>query len=194
MSTTTATTRRADGQELPAAGTYHLDPTHSHVGFAVRHLGVSKVRGQFGEVEATVEIGDDPSSSSVAVTIAAASVDTGEDQRDGHLRSGDFFDVETHPTIDFRSTGVTAVDDDGRFVVDGELTIKGETRPVPLQATFDGALVDPWGNARFGYSATAEIDREDFGLTWNQVLETGGLLVGKKIRIEIEGEAVRAAD
>ena len=126
------------------------------------------------------------------MTIQAASIDTRDEGRDGHLRSPDFFDVEQHPTLTYRSTGVAPAGK-GRWNVEGELTVKGVTRPVPLEVTFEGAARDPWGGERIGFTASAELDREAFGLTWNQALETGGVLVGKTVKIEIEAEAVRQA-
>lgn len=189
MSDTTLT-RTVDGTAVPEVATYQLDASHSHVGFKVRHLMVSKVRGVFHDVAGTVVIGENPRDSSLEVTIGVASVDTGDEQRDGHLRSADFFDAESFPTLTYRSTGVTPAGR-GRYAVDGELTIKGVTRPVPLEIAFDGAAGDPWGGTRIGFSGTAGLDREDFGLTWNQALETGGVLVGKTVEIEIEAEAVK---
>jgi polyisoprenoid-binding protein YceI len=191
--TTTETnpvTRTVDGVEIPAAGTFALDASHSHVGFSVRHVMVSKTKGRFAEVEGTVVIAEQPTDSSVEVTIQAASVDTRDEARDGHLRSPDFLDVDAHPTLTYRSTAVRAAGK-GRWAVDGELTVKGVTRQVPLEVTFEGGARDPWGGERIGFTATAELDREEFGLTWNQVLETGGVLVGKTVKIEIEAEAVR---
>lgn len=151
---------------------------------------VSKVRGVFHDVAGTVVIADDPGESSVEVTIQVASIDTGDEQRDGHLKSADFFDAESFPTLTYRSTGVTSAGR-GRYAVDGALTLRDVTRPVVLEVTFDGASGDPWGGIRIGFSATAGLDREDFGLTWNQALETGGVLVGKTIEVEIEAEAVK---
>jgi len=182
--------RTINGEELPAAGTYALDPSHSQVGFAVRHVMVSKTRGRFSDFAGTVEIGENPLESSVNVTIQAASIDTRDEQRDGHLRSGDFFEAETYPTITYQSRSVRPAGK-GRYVVEGDLTIKGITQPVPLELTFEGGATDPWGGVRLGFSAKAELDREAFGLTWNQTLETGGVLVGKKVAIEIEAEAVK---
>ena len=195
MSLTTASIanpaiRIVNGEELPAAGTYGLDASHSQVGFAVRHVMVSKTRGRFSDFAGTIEIGENPLESSVAVTIQTASIDTRDEQRDGHLRSGDFFDAEAWPTMTYQSRSVRQVGD-GRYVVEGDLTIKGVTKPVPLELTFEGGASDPWGGVRIGFSAKAEIDREAFGMTWNQALETGGVLVGKKVSIEIEAEAVK---
>ena len=193
MSTALApTTRTVDGREVPPAGTYDVDPGHSHVGFTVKHLMVAKTRGRFGDFQASIVVGDDPADSSVEVEVRTASVDTRDEQRDGHLRSADFFDVEQFPTMTYRSTRVTPAAD-GHWTVDGELTVKGVTHPVALEVTFEGGVGDPWGNARAVFSATATIDREAFGLTWNQALEGGGVLVGKKVAIEIEAEAVRRA-
>lgn len=190
--TATAPTRTVDGTEVPLASTYALDPSHSEVGFSVRHVMVSKTRGRFAEVEGSVVIGEDPLDSSVEVTIQAASIDTRDETRDGHLRSPDFLDVEAFPTLEYRSRAVRP-SGAGRWTVEGDLTVKGVTRPVPLEVTFEGGAADPWGGQRIGFHATAEIDREDFGLTWNQVLETGGVLVGKAVKIEIDAEAVRQA-
>ncbi|HZQ77367.1 MAG TPA: YceI family protein [Acidimicrobiia bacterium] len=192
LTTTTANpaVRTVDGTEVPAAGAYALDASHSEVGFAVRHLMVSKVRGRFSDVAGTIEIGENPYESSVSVTIGTASIDTRDEQRDGHLRSGDFFDAEAWPTMTYQSRSVRDAGK-GRYAVEGDLTIKGVTRPVPLELTFEGGAADPWGGLRIGFSAKAEIDREDFGLSWNQALETGGVVVGKKVTIEIEAEAVK---
>ncbi|HZI36767.1 MAG TPA: YceI family protein [Acidimicrobiia bacterium] len=182
--------RVVEGEEVPAAGSYALDPSHSQVGFAVRHVMVSKTRGRFSDFAGTVEISENPLESSVAVTIQTASIDTRDEQRDGHLRSGDFFDAEAWPTMTYESRSVRKVGE-GRYIVDGDLTIKGVTKPIPLELTFEGGAADPWGGIRIGFSAKAELDREAFGLTWNQALETGGVLVGKKVSIEIEAEAVK---
>jgi polyisoprenoid-binding protein YceI len=189
-STTQAPVRTVEGTEVPATGTYQLDASHSHVGFSVRHVMVSKTKGSFGDVEGTIVIAEDPLESSVEVTIDVASIDTRDEARDTHLRSPDFFDVEAHPSITYRSTGVTPAGK-GRWTVQGELTVRGTTLPVPLEVTFEGGAQDPWGGERVGFTARAEVDREAFGLTWNQVLETGGVLVGKTVRIDIEAEGVR---
>lgn len=185
-------TRTVDGEELPAPGTFVLDSSHTHVGFSARHMMVTKVRGRFGTVSGSITIADDPLASSVQADIDVASIDTRDEARDGHLRSPDFFDVDEHPTMTYRSTAVAKAGK-GRFTVVGDLTVKGVTKPVELAVSYEGAGRDPWGNERIGLSATAEIDREAFGLTWNQTLETGGVLVGKAIRIEIEAEAIRQA-
>jgi polyisoprenoid-binding protein YceI len=192
--TTTSTTNPAirivGDEELPAVGTYNLDASHSQVGFSVRHLMVSKTKGRFSDFAGTVHIAENPLESSVSVTIQAGSVDTRDEQRDAHLRSGDFFDVEAWPTLTYESRSVRQVGE-GRYVLDGDLTVKGITQPVPLELSFEGGAVDPWGGVRLGFSAKAELDREAFGLTWNAALETGGVVVGKKVSIEIEAEAIK---
>jgi polyisoprenoid-binding protein YceI len=160
------------------------------VGFSVRHLMVSKTKGRFADVSGTIVIAEDPLASSVEVTIGTASVDTRDETRDGHLRSPDFLDVDAFPSITYRSRSVTPAGP-GRWTVEGALTVRDVTRPVPLVVTFEGGARDPWGGERIGFTAHAELDREDFGLTWNQALETGGVLVGKAVKIEIEAEAVR---
>lgn len=190
QTTTVTPTRTVDGVEVPAAGTYQLDPSHSSVGFSARHLMVSKTKGRFADFAGTVIIGEDPLDSSVTVEIQTASIDTRDETRDGHLRSADFFDAETHPTITYRSTKVTP-GAKGTWDVEGELAVHGVTKSVPLTVSFEGGAVDPWGNARLGFEAHTEVDREAFGLTWNQTLETGGVLVGKVVKIDIEAEAVR---
>jgi polyisoprenoid-binding protein YceI len=187
-----ATTREFQGLQIPAAGTYVLDAAHKRVGFVVRHLMVSKVRGDFAEAEATITIGEDPLQSSVTATIRTASVHTGQADRDNHLRTGDFFEAEKYPTMEYRSTGIKSFDGN-EFVLHGELTIKGVTRPVELLVEFEGAGRSPYGFDVFGFSATTEIDREDWGLTYNMALESGGVMIGKKVKIEIEGEAIRQA-
>ena len=188
--TTTNTMTQIDRSTLPAAGTWQVDPSHSSVGFVARHLMVTKVRGQFREYDARVVIGDDPADSAVEVTIDVASVDTRNEDRDAHLRSPDFFAVEQHPTAVFRSTAVRHVGGD-RWAVDGDLTVKDVTRPVTLDVEFDGTSPDPWGGERAGFTATAELDREDWGLTWNVGLETGGVLVSKKVKLELDVQLVK---
>ncbi|WP_433653318.1 YceI family protein [Micromonospora zamorensis] len=187
-----AVTRDWDGLTIPAAGTYALDVAHKRVGFVARHMMVSKVRGEFNEATATITIAEDPLQSSVVATIQAASIDTTQADRDAHLRSPEFLDSEKFPTLEFRSTGVKSRRGN-EFVLTGELSIKDVTRPVELEVEFEGVGRSPFGQDIFGFSATTEIDREEFGLTWNVALETGGVLVSRKIKIEIEGEAVRQA-
>ncbi len=193
MTDTTATgIREFEGLQIPAAGTYELDAAHKRVGFVARHLMVSKVRGQFAEASATITVAEDPLQSAVVAEIKTASVETGQVDRDNHLRTGDFFEAEKYPVMTFRSTGVKS-HAGAEFVLDGELTIKDVTKPVELLVEFEGATVSPYGQQVFGFSATTEIDREDWGLSWNVALETGGVMIGKKIKIEIEGEAIRQA-
>jgi polyisoprenoid-binding protein YceI len=192
MTDSVASTREFDGLTIPVAGTYELDPNHKRVGFVVRHLMVSKVRGSFGEATATINVAEDPMQTSVTATINTASIDTGQPDRDKHLRSGDFFDAEKYPAMKFRSTGLKSHDGD-EFVLDGELTIKDVARPVELTVEFEGVGRSPYGQDVFGFSATTEIDREDWGMTWNVALESGGVMLSKKIKIEIEGEAIRQA-
>jgi polyisoprenoid-binding protein YceI len=190
MTTTESSTRNWEGLTIPAAGTYVLDQAHKRVGFVARHMMVSKVRGQFAEATATITVADNPLESSVTATIQAQSIETGQADRDTHLRSGDFLEAEKYPTLEFRSTGVKS-HSGNEFVLTGDLTIREVTRPVDLKVEFEGVGRSPYGQEIFGFTATTEIDREDFGLTWNVALETGGVLVGKKVKIEIEGEAIR---
>jgi polyisoprenoid-binding protein YceI len=182
-------TRLADGIELPVPGRWEIDPAHTTVGFWVRHLGVTKVRGTFPSFTADVEVGERPEDSWVAVTIDAASIQTREPERDEHLRSADFLDVENHPHITFTSSNVRAAG--RRWHIVGYLEMRGVRREVVLDTTFDGGVVDPWGARRVMFSAQTVIEREDFGLTWNQLLETGGVVVGKKVTIELEVQLVR---
>ncbi|HEY2702628.1 MAG TPA: YceI family protein [Candidatus Dormibacteraeota bacterium] len=176
---------------LPPAGTWAIDPSHSSIEFSVRHLMAARVRGHFTRFSGTVVVGETLEESSVAAEIDAASIDTRSPDRDAHLRSADFLDVEHHPTLTFRSTALRHAGGQ-EWRIDGELTIRGITRPVTLDATYHGSMRDPWGNERLGAHATTTIDRDEYGLTWNQPLETGGLLLGKKVEIEIDVEAVRS--
>jgi polyisoprenoid-binding protein YceI len=189
MSATETTTPA--GTTLPESGTWAIEPSHSSVEVVAKHLMMTKVRGLFAEFEGTVTVADDVTSSSVDVTIQAASIDTRNDDRDGHLRSGDFLDTETHPTITFRSSEVVPVEGDV-YDIPGELTIRGVTKPVTLRAVYQGLTQDPWGNTRALLSATTEVDREAWDITWNQALETGGVLVSKKLKVEIELQLVKA--
>ena len=185
------TTTQTSGTTDTTLTTWQIDPGHSEVGFAVKHLMISSVRGRFSGVKGTIVLdGEDVSRSSVEVEIDASTIDTREEKRDGHLRSPDFFDVEKHPTITFRSRRIEPIGDD-RFRVTGDLTIRGVTREVVLEAVEEGRGGDPWGGERVGFSATGKIDRREFGLTWNQALETGGVLVSNDIKLSIEAEAVK---
>ena len=188
MSNTLTGSRIVGGVEVPAVGTWVLDPAHSELSFVARHLMVSKVRGRFTTFSGDVTIADEPAGSGVDVTIDMASVNSGSAERDEHLRSADFFDVARHPEARFRSTAVRTSGQ--RAVVTGDLTIAGVTRAVDLDVEYLGVNTDPWGNQRAMFTAHTEIDREDWGLTFNVTLETGGVLVSKKIRIEIEAQAV----
>ena len=184
--------RELTGVEVPAAGVWDLDPGHAEVGFVGRHFGLTKVRGRFTGVEGTATIGEALAASRVDGTIDRASVSTGDTGRDDHLRSGDFFDAANHPKATFHSTGLEV--DGARATMPGELTIKGVTRPVVLDVEYLGYAADPWGNDRAVFSANAVINREDWGLTWNMLLEAGSLLVSKEIRLEIEAEFIRRTE
>mgnify|MGYP000615937538 CR=1 FL=1 len=175
------------------APTWTLDPTHSSISFAVRHMVFAKVRGRFSTFAGTIAPdASDLEHATIQATIDTTSIDTGVSDRDAHLRSADFFDVEQFPHMRFESTRI--VDNgSGRFTIHGALTIKDVTHDVALDATFGGQAQDPWGNTRVAFSATTSIDRRDFGLTWNQVLEAGGVLVGERIDIELDVQAVQAA-
>jgi polyisoprenoid-binding protein YceI len=191
MTTTTdRPTRTVRGLEVPAAGTWRLDPGHAEIGFVGRHLMFTKVRGRFTDVDAVIEIGEDLAASRVEATIRTASLDSGSAARDEHLKSADYFDVERHPEARFRSTafrweGGTA------GALAGELTIKDVTREVELTVDYLGFDTDPWGNQRAVFSAHGTVNREDWGLTWNMVLDSGSLLVSKEIDLVLEFEAVR---
>lgn len=170
-----------------------LDPAHTHVEFAVRHLMIASVKGRFTGVEGTVSMeGDRLETAQVEARIDASTITTGNEQRDTHLRSSDFLSAEQFPSLTFRSTGV-APSGDGALRLAGELSIKEVTRPVELRLSREGVVKDPWGNLRSGFTATGRISRSDFGITWNQALETGGVLVGDEVRITIEAELIRAA-
>ena len=189
---TPASTRDVNGVTLPTTGTFALDRSHTEVGFVARHLMVSKVRGRFTDFEGTIVVADDPSASSVEVTIQAASVNTNDENRDNHVRNNDFLSVEEFPTLSFRSTKVE-LNPRGDWKVYGDLTVRGVTRPVVLDVEFEGVIQDPWGNQRLGFTASGEIDRNDFGVSFNAALETGGFVVSPKVKLEIEAEAVRQA-
>ena len=174
--------------------TWQLDPTHSSIEFAVKHMMFTTVRGRFKDFAGTITADENnPDASVVTVEIQANSIDTGVADRDAHLRSADFLDVENHPTITFRSTKVegAAKQEGDKFRVTGDLTIRGTTIPVTLDAQFEGTGKDPWGGFRAGSRATARIDRREWGLKWNQALETGGILVANEVRIEVDVQAVK---
>ena len=172
-------------------GTWTIDPTHTRLGFVARHAMVTKVRGAFTDFEGSLTLdGANPSASSISLTAQLASVDTGTADRDAHLRSADFFDVENNPTMTFTSTSVKQSDDD-EFVLVGDLTIKGVTRSVEVEVELDGIVTDPFGNTRAGFEGEAEISRKDFGLTWNVPLDAGGVLVSDKIKIQLDVSATK---
>ena len=185
MSTTTVPTT--------LTGTYAIDATHSRIGFVARHAMVTKVRGSFNEFTGSGSFdAENPAASNLSLTVQAASIDTRNADRDGHLRGNDFFAMEQYPEITFDSTSVTQVDEDS-YRVTGDLTIKGVTRPVTVDFVLAGSAVDPYGNLRIGLEGTTTINRKDFGVSWNAALETGGVLVGEKVVLEFEVSAVKSA-
>jgi polyisoprenoid-binding protein YceI len=195
MTTTTSATvspavRDVDGVVLPVAGGWTIDPGHADVAFVGRHFGLTRVRGRFTGITGEVTFGERLEDSGVAVEIDMRSVSSGDQARDDHLRSSDFFDVAHHPTATFRSTGVDVVG--ATATMHGELTIKGVTRPITLAVEFLGHARDPWGADRAVLSARGTINREDWGLTWNMLLEAGGLLVSKEVKLEIDVELIRS--
>lgn len=169
------------------AGTWKIDATHSEVGFAIRHLAISKVKGKFEDFDATFVTGENPLDSSVTASAEVASVNTNEKNRDGHLRTGDFFEAEQFPQLTFASNGVRVVN--GDFKVDGDLTMRGVTKPVTFDFEFGGFGADSYGNYKAGFTAVAVVKREDFGLTWNAPLEKGGFLLGDDVTITIDVQA-----
>lgn len=183
-------TRMVKGVQVPVAGAWKLDPGHAEVGFVGRHFMFSRIRGRFTRVEATIVIGEDPLDSHVEAVIDMSSVDSGDAARDEHLRSADHFDVKQYETATFRSRSVEW-DGGTSGRLHGDLTIKGVTRPITLDVDYLGFACDPWGNEKVAFSARGVIDRTDFGLTWNMVLDTGNLLVSRKIELVLDFEAVR---
>lgn len=173
------------------AGTWEIDPSHSEVGFSVRHMMVSKVRGRFGAFSGTITTGDSVEASSVSAEIDLSTITTGNEQRDAHLRSPDFFGTEEFPTMTFRSTAVRA--DGDRWIITGDLTLKGITKSVDLKTELNGIAPDAYGGTRAGFSATTQINRQDFQVTWNQAIEGGGVVVADKVDITLEIEAVLQA-
>ncbi|GAA4854328.1 YceI family protein [Saccharopolyspora rosea] len=182
--------RRVGGDDLPAPGLWRIDPVHSSVQVTARHLGISSIHGRFNEFSGEVRIGSPIESSAVDVSIAAASIDTANQMRDDHLRNADFLDVERHPAITFRSTGLRQRSGD-RWDLEGELTLCGQTRPVVLDTRFLGVGPDPWGGTRASASATTQLRREDFALNYNQALKTGIAAIGTTLKVEIDIQAVR---
>jgi polyisoprenoid-binding protein YceI len=173
------------------SGEYTLDPAHTRIGFVARHAMVTKVRGQFNEFDGKAYVDfEDPTRSSVELVVEAASVDTRNENRDGHLRTNDFFDVPNHPQITFSSTSVERIDDE-TFRVTGDLTIKGTTRPVSIDFEYAGTAKDPYGNIRLGFEGSTSVNRRDWGVEWNAPLETGGVLVSEKVTLEFEISAVQ---
>ncbi len=189
--TTHQLSRMVDDRSVPAPGTWQIDPAHSSVEFVGRHLMVTKVRGSFSDVAGTIDVAENPLDSHVSVSIATDSISTGAADRDGHLKSADFFDVENNPTMTFESTSVRSKG--SGWVLEGDLTIKGVTNSVALDFDFLGLIDDPWGNPKAAFSASTEIQRSDWDLNWNVALETGGVLVSKNITIEIEIQASPAS-
>ena len=188
---TTAGVRVVNGRPVPEPGTWEIDPSHQSFEFVARHL-MAKVRGRFPAASGVATVAEVPEESTLEIELDASSVDTQDETRDAHMRSNDFFGVEDHPTISFRSTGIRPGDGETAWKVDGALTIKGTTRPVTVDLEFLGGAIDPWGNQRIGFSGVVpEVDREEWGLTWNAPLEAGGFLLSKSVRLEIEAELIR---
>lgn len=196
---------KAEGTAAPAAasapvadlsaltGDYTIDPTHSSIGFTVRHAMVTTVRGEFAEYEGRLHLdGSDPAKSTAELTIKVASIDTNQQQRDEHLRTGDFFEADTYPEITFRSTSAERVDDE-TYRLTGDLTIKDTTRPVTLDLTFNGSATDPYGNLRVGFEGGTQINRSDWGLTYNAALEGGGVLISDKAKLVLDVSAIKSA-
>jgi polyisoprenoid-binding protein YceI len=180
-------------QTTAGTSTWTVDPTHSEIGFAVRHLMISTVRGRFGGVTGSVVADEaNPTKAKIDISVDVTTVDTRTEQRDAHLRSADFFDVEKFPTMHFVGTEVDG-DVTGDFKVTGNLTIRGVIRPVTLDVTSEGSVRDPWGNDRVGFSAKGKLSRADYGLTYNQALEAGGVVIGDEIKLSIDVELVRQA-
>jgi polyisoprenoid-binding protein YceI len=174
-------------------GTYAFDTTHSRLGFVARHAMVTKVRGSFNDFEGTAVIdGADPSKSSVSLSLQVASIDTRNEQRDGHIRTNDFLDVENYPQITFRSTSIEH-DGGNDFQVTGDLTVKDVTKSITIPLEFQGAAKDPFGNDRIGFEGSVVVNRKDWGITWNAALETGGVLVSEKVTLEFEISAIKTA-
>jgi polyisoprenoid-binding protein YceI len=189
MPITTDNTTGATSATLPA-GAWTVDPTHSRVGFVARHMMVTKVRGSFADFSAEIEVAENPLESKLSAVVQMASIDTGNAERDGHLRTNDFFDIEQFPTMSLVATGFSAAGDD--YVLRADLTIKGVTKSVEFALEFDGVGQDPWGGTRAGFTAATTINRKDWGIEWNAPLETGGVLVGEKVQIELDIQLVKS--
>jgi polyisoprenoid-binding protein YceI len=181
---TTETTMRT---KAPAPGTYHLDPAHSDLTIVARHLMVSKVRGTFRDMSGTIEVSEDPAESTAEIVAKAESITTGEKERDNHLRSPDFLNAEKYPEVTFKSTEVTANGD--KWKLSGDLTIRDITKPVTFEMAYQGSATDPYGNTKAAFTASGEINREEWGLTWNVALESGGVLVSKNLRFDFDVQA-----
>ncbi|MFD7613850.1 YceI family protein [Streptomyces sp. NPDC059828] len=191
--TTATAVREVDPALAALSGDYAIDPAHSSIGFTVRHAMVTNVRGSFGEHEGSLKLdGSDPAASTATIDIKIASIDTGIGDRDNHLRSGDFFDAEQFPLMSFRSTQAEQLGGD-RYRITGDLTIKDVTRPLSIDLEFNGAATDVYGAERVGFEGSAEILRSDWGLTWNAALETGGVMVSDKVKLNFDISAVKAA-
>lgn len=171
-------------------GTWKLEPTHSEISFQVRHLAISKVRGKFETFDVTIVTAENPSDTTIEATIDVSSVNTGQDARDNHLRSSDFFLVEEHPTITFTANGANLTVDGDDFTLVGDLTLRGVTLPITLKGEVGGVIDDPYGNVRAGVTATTKINRQDFGVSWNAALEAGGFTLGDDVTITIDLEVV----
>ncbi|WP_433341242.1 YceI family protein [Streptomyces sp. CA-253872] len=184
---------RQGGTELPPPGPWSIDPVHSSVAAVAQHLGISSVRGRFTRFGGRIDISDDVARSQVSATIEAASIDTGNETRDGHLRSADFLDVETYPELTYRSTAVVPAGQD-RWTVEGELTMRGVARPVALDLSYLGTGADPWGGTRAAFRATTELHREDFRMNYNQVVQAGIAAIGTTLRVELDIQAVQGAE
>ena len=188
---TTTSSTPAFSPEL--TGNYTFDPAHTRLGFVARHAMVTKVRGAFKTFDGSAHIdSENPSNSTVSLSIDVASVDTGNEQRDDHLRTNDFFDVANYPKITFQSTGIELVSDD-QFKVTGDLTIRGVTQSVTLDLEYSGSAKDAYGNDRIGFEGSTVLNRKDFGVTWNAALEAGGVLVSEKVTLEVDISAIKAA-
>jgi polyisoprenoid-binding protein YceI len=173
-------------------GTWKIDPAHSSVEFSVRHLGIATVRGHFEEFEGSLVVGEDLAGARAYGTVSAASVTTNEGQRDAHLRSEDFFHAEVHPELSFESTSIRAIDENS-FEIEGELTMRGVTRPIRLNAEVQGTEIDPWGNERVGLEVTGQLNRGDWGMTFNQALGSGNVLVSDRVKLSLDISAVKQA-